>query len=150
MSLAVEHFKTLCCLGLPSEQALIAVAAMVREVIPSSWTRIAIFNARGNITAGFAEHGDFPALAVARYPHFMENDPASIAALMYPAWQAAGIGWTLHKQNADYLHSGYYDEIERPLDACWLLDAFVHDGTRSIVGLTLCRPRAASPSEAPM
>jgi DNA-binding CsgD family transcriptional regulator len=145
VSLAVEHFKTLCCLGLPPQNALMAIAAAVRDVIPAAWTRIALFNEQGNVTAGYAEHGDFPAVAVARYPHFMDNEPSSIAALMLPAWRAAGIGWTLHRQNADYLHSGYYDEIERPLDACWLLDAFVHDGTRSIVGLTLSRPRSANP-----
>jgi DNA-binding CsgD family transcriptional regulator len=145
VSLGVEHFKTLCCLGLPPHQALIAIASGVRDVIPAGWTRIGIFDEHGAITSGYAEHGDFPAIAVSRYPHFMENDPGSIAALMIPAWRAAGIGWTLHRQNADYLQGGYYDEIERPLDACWLLDAFVHDGTRSIVGLTLSRPRGAKP-----
>lgn len=145
MSLAVEHFKTLCCLGLPPQHALMALAAAVRDVIPASWTRIALFNEHGIVTTGYAEHGDFPALAVMRYPHFMESEPASIAALMLPAWRAAGVGWTLHRQNGEYLHTGYYDEIERPLDSCWLLDGFAHDGTRSIVGLTLTRPRSSKP-----
>src|SRR5688572_5362566 len=122
-----------------------ALAAAVRDVIPAAWTRIGLYNEHGAVTCGYAEHGDFPALAVARYPHFMDNEPSSIAALMLPAWKAAGVGWTLHRQNADYLHTGYYDEIEKPLDACWLLDAMVHDGTRSTVGLTLSRPRVAKP-----
>jgi DNA-binding CsgD family transcriptional regulator len=145
VSLAIEHFKTLCCLGLPPRAAMVAIASGVRDVIPASWTRIGLYDENGAVTCGYAENGDFPALAVARYPHFMENEPASIAALMLPAWRAAGVGWTLHRQNADYLHTGYYSEIERPVDACWLLDAFAHDGTRSIVGLTLSRPRTAKP-----
>lgn len=145
MSRSIEQFKVLCCLGLPAGQALTAVASAVREVIPASWTRIGLFDEHGAVTAAYAENGDFPALAVARYDHFARLEPLSIAALMLPAWRAAGVGWTLHRQNAKYLNSGYYDEIEKPCDACWLLDAFVHDGTRSIVGLTLARPRSAAP-----
>src|SRR5687767_3586967 len=44
VSLAVEHFKTLCCLGLSPPQALMAVAAAVRNVIPAGWTSIALFD----------------------------------------------------------------------------------------------------------
>ncbi len=146
MSLAINHFVTLCCLGLPKEAALIAIAAGIRDLIPSSWTRIGLFDQHGSTTSAYAEHGAFPALVMAgRTDHFVRTEPTSIAALMLPAWRAAGIGWTLPKQNADYLQTGYYSEIERPLDSCWLLDAMVHDGTRSIVGLILSRPRGAKP-----
>src|SRR5688500_20186900 len=123
-----------------------ALAAAVRDVIPAAWTRIGLYNEHGAVTCGYAEHGDFPALAVARYPHFMDNEPSSIAALMLPAWKAAGVGWTLHRQNSDYFHTVYDDEIEKPLDALCLLNAMVHDGTRSTVGPTLSLPRLAKHS----
>jgi hypothetical protein len=35
---AVEHLKTLCCLGLPPESAMIAVAPVLHEIIPHGWT----------------------------------------------------------------------------------------------------------------
>jgi hypothetical protein len=31
---AVEHLKTLCCLGLPPESAMIAVTPLLHEIIP--------------------------------------------------------------------------------------------------------------------
>ena len=123
MSLEIEHFATLCCLGLPREAALIALAAGIRDLIPSGWTRIALHDERGVVTSGYAEQGAFPALFMERFNEIAANEPSSIPALMKPAWRAAGVGWTLHKQNADYLQSGYYNEIEREVDACWLLDA---------------------------
>lgn len=145
MSLELQHFTTLCCLGLAPEAALMAIAAGLRDVIPSSWTRICLHDKHGAVTLGYAEHGAFPAVFVERFAHIAKTHPSSIAALLVPAWRAAGIGWTLQKQNADYLQSAYYNEIERAVDACWLLDAIVHDGTRSKVSLMLTRPRAAKP-----
>jgi hypothetical protein len=35
---AVEHLKTLCCLGLPPESAMIAVTPLLHEIIPHGWT----------------------------------------------------------------------------------------------------------------
>jgi DNA-binding CsgD family transcriptional regulator len=145
MSLELQHFSTLCCLGLPPQPALMAIAAGLRDVIPSSWTRICLHDDDGAITLGYAENGAFPAVFVERFDHIAKAQPGSIAALLVPAWRAAGIGWTLHKQNAEYLNTAYYHEIERAVDACWLLDAIVHDGTRSRVSLILTRPRAAKP-----
>jgi hypothetical protein len=45
----------------------------------------------------------------------------------------------------DYLGSGYYREIEAPLDACWWLDAMVGDGGQTIALVHLTRPRSARP-----
>jgi hypothetical protein len=37
---AVEHLKTICCLGLKPESAMIAVTPLLHEIIPHGWTRI--------------------------------------------------------------------------------------------------------------
>jgi hypothetical protein len=37
---AVEHLKTLCCLGLEPESAMIAVTPLLHEIIPHGWTRL--------------------------------------------------------------------------------------------------------------
>jgi putative heme-binding domain-containing protein len=55
------------------------------------------------------------------------------------------LGWTLHRQGGDYLGSGYYREIEAPLDSCWILDAMIGDAGRTIAGVILTRPRGARP-----
>ena len=36
---AVEHLKSLCCLGLPPESAMIAVAPVLHEILPHGWPR---------------------------------------------------------------------------------------------------------------
>ena len=38
---AVEHLKTLCCLGLKPESAMVAVTPLLHEIIPHGWTRMA-------------------------------------------------------------------------------------------------------------
>ena len=42
----VEHLKTLCCLGLPPESAMVAVVPVLHEIIPHGWSRLALFGAR--------------------------------------------------------------------------------------------------------
>ncbi len=37
---AVEHLKTLCCLGLKPESAMIAVAPVLHEIMPHCWSRV--------------------------------------------------------------------------------------------------------------
>ena len=39
---AVEHLKTLCCLGLKPESAMIAVVPLLHEIIPHGWTRMGL------------------------------------------------------------------------------------------------------------
>jgi DNA-binding CsgD family transcriptional regulator len=55
------------------------------------------------------------------------------------------VGWTLHRQGGAYLESGYYREIEAPLDSCWILSGMIGDGGRSIGFVNLSRPRSARP-----
>jgi hypothetical protein len=73
------------------------------------------------------------------------DDPTALVSLWNPAFRAVGIGWTLHRQNGDYLESRYYQEIEAPLDSCWLLGGMIGDSGRSIAYVALTRPRSAHP-----
>ena len=56
-----------------------------------------------------------------------------------------GIGWALPWQGRKWFDSAYYQEIEAPLDSCWMLDAMVGDGGRTIGFVHLMRPRSARP-----
>ncbi len=53
---AVEHLKTLCCLGLQPESAMVAVAPLLHEIIPHGWTRLALVAPDATITSAYAEH----------------------------------------------------------------------------------------------
>src|SRR5262249_6892454 len=53
---AVEHLKTLCCLGLPAESAMIAVTPLLHEIIPHGATRMALLEPDATIGCGYNEN----------------------------------------------------------------------------------------------
>ena len=53
---AVEHLKTLCCLGLPPESAMIAVVPLLHEIIPHGWSPLALLAPDATITSTYAEN----------------------------------------------------------------------------------------------
>jgi hypothetical protein len=73
------------------------------------------------------------------------DDPSALAYLWHPLVRNVAIGWTLHRQNREYLDSGYYREIESPFDCCWLLDAMIGYSGRTIGFVHPTRPRHARP-----
>ncbi|MBO0733758.1 MAG: hypothetical protein J2P49_05450 [Methylocapsa sp.] len=141
---AVEHLKSLCCLGLKPESAMVAAAPLLHDIIPHGWSRFALLAPDATITSAYAENPAMDAVFRERMWRFM-NDPASPASLWLPAFRATSIGWSLHRQGRGYLESGYYREVEAPLDSCWLLTAMVGDGERTIGAVHLTRPRTARP-----
>jgi hypothetical protein len=143
---AVEHLKTLCCLGLPPESAMVAVTPLLHEIIPHGWTRLVLVAPDATMTEGYAEHPRTASLFREHMWRFMD-DPSAPASLWVPTLRANGIGWTLHLQGRNWLDSGWYREMEAPLDSCWILDATIGDKSRAFaVGhLTLTRQRSADP-----
>jgi hypothetical protein len=78
----------------------------------------------------------------------MDICEGSIESFVLDSWaalRAVAIGWGLPLQGRGYLESRYYREMEAPLDSCWVLDAMIGDGGRSIAGMHLTRPRSARP-----
>jgi DNA-binding CsgD family transcriptional regulator len=141
---AVEPLKTLCCLGLSPESAMVAVAPLLHEIIPHGGSRLALVAPDATITTGYSENPASAAIFRERLWQFMD-DPSSLMSLWVHGVRAVSIGWALHRQGGDYLESGYYREIEVPLGSCWLLDAMIGDGGRTIGFVSLTRPRSARP-----
>jgi DNA-binding CsgD family transcriptional regulator len=140
---AVEHLKTLCCLGLPPESAMIAVTPLLHEIIPHGWSRLGLVTPDAAITGGYAENPEAAALYRERLWRVM-NEPVT-RTLWKASIRAVGIGYSLHRQGPGWLERAWYREIEAPLDACWVLDAMIGDGGRSIGFVYLTRPRSARP-----
>lgn len=139
---AVEQLKTLCCLGLTPEAAMVAVTPVLHEIIPHGWTRLGLLEPDATISADFPENSAASAHLREHLWRFMD-DPSALVSLWIPAFRAVGIGWTLHLQGPSYLESAYYREVESPLDSCWILDAMIGVGGRSVGYLHLTRPRRA-------
>jgi hypothetical protein len=86
---AVEHLKTLCCLGLPPESAMIAVTPLLHEIIPHGWTRVALIEPDATLSRGYTEN---PAMAP-QMGRFLEllHDPANIIGSLYlPSFKPLG------------------------------------------------------------
>ncbi len=141
---AVEHLKTLCCLGLKPESAMIALTPVLHEIIPHGWTRWAFLGPDATVGNNYYEHPGAVPLYSERLWQFMDGS-SSIGANYLASYKATAIGWTLRLQGRGYLESGYCREIEAPLDACWVLDAMIADGGRTIAMVHLTRPRGARP-----
>jgi DNA-binding CsgD family transcriptional regulator len=141
---AVEHLKTLCCLGLPAESAMVAVTPLLHDIIPHGAARTALLQPDATVSEAYAENPETVAIWLANAWRFL-NDPTSPMALWKSGFRAGGIGWTLHLQGRGWLDSGWYWDIEAPLDSCWILDATFVDAGRTIAGTHLTRPRSARP-----
>ena len=76
---------------------------------------------------------------------FLDDPTSPVALLVGPTFRAIGIGWALPLQGRGWLDSAFYREIEAPLDSCWVLDAAIGDGSKTIATLHLTRPRSARP-----
>lgn len=141
---AVEHLKTLSCLGLPPEAAMIAITPLLHEIIPHGWARMGLFEPDATIVGGYAEHPGTGPLFRENLHRFM-NDAESPGASFPSAFKATAIGHTLHLQGSRWLESAYYREMEAPLDACWILDAMIGDENGTFAAVNLTRPRSARP-----
>jgi DNA-binding CsgD family transcriptional regulator len=141
---AVEHLKTLCCLGLKPESAMIAVTPLLHQIIPHSETRLALLEPNAKVSSSYSEQPGTSQLYREHWWRLM-GDPSALCSLWVPGLRAVGIGWTLHRQWQGYFETAYYRELEAPLDSCWLLDAMIGDGGRSIAFVGLWRPRSARP-----
>jgi GAF domain-containing protein len=141
---AVEHLKTLCCLGLKPESAMIAVTPLLHEIIPHGWTRMGLYEPDATMRSAYAENPEM-VLYNERFWGLL-NDPSGIIGSLYlPDFRAVGIGWTLHRQGWGWLGSDWYREIEAPVDSCWWLDAMIGDAGQTIAAVHLTRPRSARP-----
>jgi DNA-binding CsgD family transcriptional regulator len=139
-----EHFRTLCCLGLGAREMMPLLMRGLHEVVPSTWNRIALGDADNRPVSTYAEHPGFYPKAWKHWYELMST-PGSIPSIVPLVAAAGGIGWTLHKQDARYLDSAFYHEVEKPLDSCWMLDAvMVYDG-KPVAGMILARSRSDRP-----
>jgi DNA-binding CsgD family transcriptional regulator len=139
---AIDHLKTLCCLGLPRESAMIAVVPLLHEIIPHGTTRIGVLEPDGTLVGGYAEHPDTAAIYRERFWRFLIN-PSGPALVLKNEALAVGIGWLLHLQGRGWLDTAWYREMEAPLDSCWVLEAMIGEGGRTFARMGVARPRSA-------
>jgi hypothetical protein len=142
---AVEHLKTLCCLRLPPESAIIALTPLLHEIIPHRWTRFDVFEL-GKTHGGCPDRPEKTSLC--RERHIRAPEESGPAQVWIAQQQAAGIGWILHPQGRSWLDSPSHCEIEAPLDSRLALNAMIGEAGRTYATLGLTRPRAARPFKA--
>jgi hypothetical protein len=123
---------------------MVAVVPLLHEIIPHGGSRLTFVAPDATITRGYSENPATEALFRERLWRFMD-DPSSLMSMWVPGVRAVAIGWTLHRQGGGYLESAHYRELEAPLDSCWVVDAMIGDGGRTIAFVSLTRPRGVRP-----
>ena len=81
---AAEHLKTLCCLGLPPESAMMAVTPLLHEIIPHGAARFMLFAPDATVIGGWGEHPETVAVFRERLWTFAK-DPSSSRRLEFRA-----------------------------------------------------------------
>jgi hypothetical protein len=142
---AVEHLKTLCCLGLPPESAIMALTPLLHEIIPHRWTRFDVF-ALGKTHGCLHERPENASLC--RERHIRALEEPGHAQVWIAQRQAEGIGWILNPAGRGCLDSPSHCEIEAPLNPRWALNAMIGEGGRTYAALRLIRPHDARPFKA--
>ncbi len=99
---AIEHLKTMCCLGLKPESAMVALTPLFHELIPHGWTRCALLEPDGTIGRGYSENPATARIFRDRMWQFV-GDSSSPMALWMPCFRSIGIGWTLPLQRRAWL-----------------------------------------------
>lgn len=140
---AIEHLKTLCCLGLEPESAMVAASPLLHKIIPHGWTGLLLLGPDSFSRSSYYENPEADLIYRERIWDFC-NDPRSPASLWMAGFKAAGIGWDLHMQGrSGWFDSPWYQEMEAPLDSCWKLSAMIPGRGASIAFVQLTRPRSA-------
>ena len=85
---AVEHLKTMCCLGLPPESAMVALTPLMHEIIPHGWTRFGLLAPDATVTSSYAENPAMGPVFRERLWRFMD-DPTALVQHPTP-WASAG------------------------------------------------------------
>jgi hypothetical protein len=92
---AVEHLKTLCCLGLKPESAMVAVTSLLHEIIPHGWSPLALLAPDATITSTYAENPAMGPLFRERLWRFMDDPSALVSLSMDPCvprlWASVGL-----------------------------------------------------------
>lgn len=141
---STQHFKTLCCLGLPPQAAMVSIAGALHEVVASEWNRVGLYDDAGRIGAGYAEHpGCVPLL--------MENLELFHGADRW--WATEHPGWFNRNAVGDLLDDRFmesfrkseiFDTVERPVGVHWMLDS-IQPLARGKLGVQLLRSRRDKP-----
>jgi DNA-binding CsgD family transcriptional regulator len=144
---AIEHLKTLCCLGLTPEATMVAASPLLHEIVPHEWSRWALLETDRAISRVYSENPATLGVFRERMWSF-RDDRTSPMSLWQPCFDAVGIGWTLHMQGRGWHDTPWYKELELPLDSCWILDAMVGEAGRTNAIVSLTRPRRMKPFDA--
>jgi hypothetical protein len=78
---AVEHLKTLCCLGLKPESAMVAATPLLHEIIPHGWSRMFLYKSDDTVGSTYVENPEW-VLYCGRFRGFV-RDPSGIIGSLY-------------------------------------------------------------------
>jgi DNA-binding CsgD family transcriptional regulator/PAS domain-containing protein len=137
------HIRQLCCLGVTGEQLMPALLKAVRQLVGAESAAFFWVNARGDMTALYAER-QLPAPVMKLYfEHFYESGESSFRqAFTLRSQQPEPV--TAVTASAAAERSPYYNEVMRHLDAYHVLYGIVREQGEALGQLSLYRPKSTS------
>ncbi len=137
------HIRQLCCLGVTGEQLMPALLKAVRQLIGAESAAFFWVNARGDMTALYAER-QLPAPVMKLYfERFYESGESSFRQAFTSRSQLAE-PVTVVTASAAAERTAYYNEVMRHLDAYHVLYGIVREQGEALGQLSLYRPKSTT------
>ena len=114
------HIRQLCCLGVTGEQLMPALLKAVRQLIGAESAAFFWVNARGDMTALYAERQLPPPVMKLYFERFYESGESSFRQAFTSRSQLAE-PVTVVTASAAAERTAYYNEVMRHLDAYHVL-----------------------------
>ena len=102
---AVEHLKTLCCLGLPPESSMIAVTPLLHEIFPHGAARTVLFEP-DPVRAAYAENPATTAIWLEHASRFMNDRTSPCPYGFLGSVPRASAGFCICKAEAGWSAAG--------------------------------------------
>jgi DNA-binding CsgD family transcriptional regulator len=143
------HIRQLCCLGVTGEQLMPALLKAVRQLVGAESAAFFWVDARGEMTALYAERQLPPPVMKLYFERFYESGESSFRqAFALRAQQPEPVSAVTASGEAE--RTEYYNEVMRHLDAYHVLYGIVREQGEALGQLSLYRPKSTtgySPSQ---
>jgi DNA-binding CsgD family transcriptional regulator len=136
----IANIRSLCALGLPSEQLIPAILEALHEIIPSACNLFDWTDTRGNLVRYFFEGPINPEVTRHYFEEFHNRREKEAMPAFRQVLEGAVVRSAAELDNPSFFGSALYNEIWKPQGLHYRVEAIIHgSGQRPLGSLVLYR-----------
>jgi DNA-binding CsgD family transcriptional regulator len=130
----IASIRSLCALGLPSEQLIPAILEALHPIIPSACNLFDWTDARGNLVRYYFEGPIEPEVTRRYFEEFHNRREQEAMPAFHQVLDHAVVRSAAELDNPVFFGSALYQEIWRPQGLYYRVEAIIHDSHRQPLG----------------